>query len=189
MAGEGDIRAFLAFEIPASVKESLAVSRDRLRGELPPARWTRAEAWHLTLKFLGSVDRGLLGRVSGELRDVVNDMGSVSVRLGGAGFFPSPTRPRVAWIGGSSTGGDEVAGVVEEVFASYGFERERRRWSLHLTVARLKKRWSGKDVEHFLEWGERIESLHFVCPEFVLFQSALEPGGAVYTALERFPLE
>jgi len=48
-------RAFLALEVPAAIKERLAAAQENLRRELPRARWTRPDGWHLTLKFLGEV--------------------------------------------------------------------------------------------------------------------------------------
>ena len=51
----GLTRAFLALEVPAAVKTQLAAAQEELRRELPRARWTRPDGWHLTLKFLGEV--------------------------------------------------------------------------------------------------------------------------------------
>ena len=48
-------RAFLALEVRPAVKERLAAAQENLRRELPRARWTRPDGWHLTLKFLGEV--------------------------------------------------------------------------------------------------------------------------------------
>jgi 2'-5' RNA ligase len=59
---------------------------------------------------------------------------------------------------------------------------------LHLTVARLERPWPRPAVERFLGWGAELELEPFECPEAVLFESRLQPGGAVYTAMERFPL-
>jgi 2'-5' RNA ligase len=58
-----------------------------------------------------------------------------------------------------------------------------------LTQARFKTQWSKAAVDRFLEWGDNLDLEAFICREVVLFSSDLQPGGAVYTALERFPLE
>ncbi len=160
-------RAFLALEVPAAVKTQLAAAQENLRRELPRARWTRPDGWHLTLKFLGEVN----------------------VRLGGTGFFPSKERPRVAWVGGAADGAESIVAEVERAAEAAGFPRERRPWSIHLTQARLKARWPSAAVDRFLEWGETLDLEAFDCREVVLFESDLQPGGAVYTALERLPLE
>jgi len=185
----GLIRAFLALEVPAAVKTQLASAQEVLRRELPRARWTRPDGWHLTLRFLGEVAAPALDELTTALASRLRGIGAVSVRLGGTGFFPSPARPRVAWVGGAADGAESVVAEVERAAEAAGFPRERRPWSIHLTQARLKARWPSAAVDRFLEWGEALELDAFDCQEVVLYKSDLQPGGAVYTALERLPLE
>ncbi len=185
---DGDIRAFLAFEIPSSVRSRLAEIQEVWSRDFPPARWTRPEGWHLTVKFLGNVGPSVLGALIAELVPVLGGLSAVPVRLGGTGFFPNPARPRVAWVGGSAGGADAVFQAVEAAAEAVGFERENRPWTIHLTQARLKKRWPNAAVEDYLDRGADLVFETFYCREVVLFRSDLEPRGAVYTALERMPL-
>lgn len=189
MSDRHTVRAFLALEIPEKIVGALAEAQGRLRRELPKARWTRPEGQHLTLKFLGEVPPSILETLTADLAPRLRGFGPVTVRFHGAGFFPSPQRPRVAWVGGSAEGAEPVVAAVEDAAASAGFDRERRPWSLHLTQARLKGPWPRSAVSHFLDWGDALDFGPFACREVVLFRSRLQPGGAVYTALERLPLE
>ena len=182
------VRAFIAFEIPSVIKRALVEGREMLRAELPRARWVRAEGQHLTLKFLGEVRPQDLDRLVEDLRPRLADCAPVTVTLAGSGFFPSPRRPRVAWVGGTADGVEPVVEVVERATKRHGFPEERRRWSLHLTQARLDRPWPEEAVERFLSWGRSLRSAPFDCDEVVLFESSLQPGGAVYTPLERMPL-
>lgn len=186
---DDSIRAFLALEIPEHVRSRLATAREGMRRELPRARWTRPEGWHLTLKFLGEARRSVLARLVTELIPRVSALGAVNVRLAGTGFFPSSTRPRVAWVGGVADGVEQVVAAVEEAAEIAGFARERRPWNVHLTQARLKAQWPRRAVDRYLEWGDGLDLDAFTCSEVVLFASDLQPGGAVYTALERIPIE
>jgi 2'-5' RNA ligase len=183
------VRAFLALEIPEAIKEQIALSREALRSRLPKARWVRPEGQHLTIKFLGEVERARLEALPSQFGPELEGLGSVEVAFSGAGFFPSSRRPRVAWIGGSVSGVEPVVEAVERVAEANGFARERRRWSLHLTQARLNRPWPPEAVDRFLAWGRDLGLEPFVCSELVLFRSQLGPGGAVYTALERMRLE
>jgi len=185
---ESPVRAFLAFEIPEPIKREIDALRRALIERLPRARWVRPEGQHLTLKFLGDTEREVLARLEEDLRGRLRDSAPVTVRLAGCGFFPSARKPRVAWIGGRAEGADEVARVVDEIAGSCGFERDRRRWSIHLTQARIKEPWSEDAVERFLRWGEELDLEPFEASEVVLFSSQLRPTGAVYTALGRVPL-
>jgi 2'-5' RNA ligase len=183
------VRAFLAFEIPDRVKSDLTTSREIVRAELPRARWVRPEGQHLTLKFLGEVPRSTLDALAHDLAPRIGSVPAVTVELHGSGFFPSPRRPRVAWVGGRAEGVDAVVVAIEEVAADHGFDRERRRWSPHVTQARLNRPWPAEAVDRFLEWGRDLRLEPFVAREVVLFSSVLRPEGAVYTALERMSLE
>jgi len=183
------VRAFFAFEIPDTVRARLETARDSVRRTLPVARWTRPEGWHLTVKFLGERPRGVLEKLACDVGPRVAGCGGVTATLADGGFFPSPTKPRVAWIGGAAVGADPVVETVEAAAVRAGLPAERRPWAVHLTMARLKTRWPGAAVERYLEWAQGLESMRFVCSDIVLFESRLQPGGAVYTALERIPLE
>jgi 2'-5' RNA ligase len=129
------------------------------------------------------------GKLAEELAPRIRGLGPVSVQLAGTGFYPTAVRPRVAWVGGTAGGVDAVVAAVEESAELCGFARERRAWSVHVTQARLKERWPPSAVESFLDDGEKLEFAPFDCKEVVFFKSDLQPGGALYTALERLPLE
>jgi len=182
------VRAFLALEIPERVRAELAASREALRPELPRARWVRPESQHLTLKFLGETPQAVLEAIAADLTPRLAGLGGVVIQLHGSGFFPSPARPRVAWLGGSAEGIAPVVATVEEVAEAHGFPRERRPWSLHVTQARLDRPWPQIAVDRFLAWGSGLQLEPFRCDEVVLFVSRLERGGAVYTPLARMPL-
>jgi 2'-5' RNA ligase len=183
------VRAFLALEIPPQHRKEIADHQHALRERLPRARWVRPEGLHLTLKFLGEVARHRLGALTGDMAPRLAGVGAVAVTFEGCGFFPSARRPRVIWVGGCADGVEPVVEIVEEVAVDHGFDRERRRWSLHLTLARLRDPWPASAVETFQQWGSGLRLEEFVCSEVVLVQSDLGSGGAVYTELERMPLE
>lgn len=188
MTAAGSVRAFVALEMPEGVREKIRREQRVLKEELPRARWTWAEGQHLTLRFLGETPSTVLDELKEKIANRILGLPAVVVGLGGSGFFPNPRRPRVAWVGGEAEGGREVAAAVEAAAVGCGFGPERRPWALHLTQARLDRPWPREAVERFLSWGRNLDLASFECSEVVLFKSDLRPGGAVYTALERFPL-
>lgn len=180
---EDTVRAFVAIGLPDPVRATIVEVAVRLRPQLPRASWVRPEALHLTVKFLGDVDADELVGFGDDAQRAVVSNGPVAVRLGGGGFFPNAGRPRIAWIGGEAPGLEPIAAVVDELAARRGVERERRRWTPHLTVARLRDPWSATDVERFREAMDALGVLDFECSELVVFASRLEPSGAVHTPL------
>lgn len=183
------VRAFLAFEVPADIRAEIARSRQPLAAELPRARWVRPEGQHLTVRFLGEVAADVLDGLAGGLRRRLGGLAPVTISLGGAGFFPSPKRPRVAWVGGRAAAAGPVVDSVERAAAELGMPPERRSWTPHLTQARLDRPWPADAVRRFLEWGDALRLGDFTSRELVLFSSRLAPGGAVYTPLDRVSLE
>lgn len=182
------LRSFLALEIPQDVLSTTASSRRELERRLPRARWIPRENQHLTLRFLGEVPEQELVRMARGLKATLKDGPELTVSLGGGGFFPQPSRPRVAWIGGEARGIDGVLKAVDERALGLGLGPRSTPWSLHLTQARLKRAWPPRAVRSFLDWAESLDLPPFQARELVVFISDLRPGGAVYTALERIQL-
>lgn len=182
------IRAFLAFEIPESVRNVLAGEVDRLRRSLPPARWIGPENLHLTVKFLGQVERPRLDKLNLGLVERLEELSPVEFQLGGAGFFPSPSQARVVWVGGRAKGIEAVVQEVESVAAMQGFRQERDEWRIHLTIARLDRPWPRYAAEELISWGEDLSLPRFTGAQLVCFESRLLRTGSVYTPLKRIPL-
>ncbi len=182
------MRAFLAFPIPDSVRNMLAGEMDRLRRNLPPARWVRPENLHVTVKFLGQVDRTRLEKLNQGLAERLEELPPVEIGFGGAGFFPSASQARVVWIGGRAAGIREVVEEVESIAAMQDFRRENDEWRLHLTIARLERPWPRFATEELLSWGEDLALPRFVCHELVCFSSRLQAGGSVYTPVQKIAL-
>jgi 2'-5' RNA ligase len=187
-AGSRTTRAFLCFEIPDPVRAAVERLQRDWRGRFPSSRWVRVASQHLTAKFLGDCTDEMLKCLGDQLRGRLTGHDGVRFELAGTGFFPNPRRPRVAWIGGTAAAVEPVIEAVEKAAARCGFEASRKPWTLHLTQARLKQPWPRSAVAAFLRAGESLRLEPFVCSELVLMASELQPGGAVYTALERIRL-
>lgn len=183
------IRTFVAVDLPRDVRDLLSGLVTTGRREMPDARWVAPGNLHLTVKFLGETDLDRLAAVSVDIATGVAGLGPAHVKLCGGGYFPDRRRPRVAWIGGEAPDLESIAARVDGVARRHGFDRERRRWRPHLTVARIRRPWTDAAVERFLELAAATELPSFDCRELVLYESRLEPTGAVYTPRERFPLE
>ncbi|MGE5236100.1 MAG: RNA 2',3'-cyclic phosphodiesterase [Acidobacteriota bacterium] len=180
------IRLFVAVDLPESVREVLRGGLGRLRRDQPSARWVRAEAMHITLKFLGEQGEDVVEALDVRMREAVPALAPVAVRLGGAGFFPNPRRPRVAWVGGQAEGLTAWAETVERCAGAVGVAPETRPFSLHLTLARLERPWGVQATEHFVVQVDKRSFPEFEAREIVLFRSELRPSGAQYTALRRW---
>ncbi len=179
------MRLFFAVEIPEDVRRSIAAAVGKLRRRLPAARWVRSEGVHLTLKFLGEQPETLVEPLYQEVVQALASQRAVTVALAGGGFFPSPKRPRVAWLGGRAEGLEAWAQILERCAGHHGVREEGRPFAVHLTLARLERPWPGEEAQEFLRSVQSWRLAPFVAREVVLFASELAPGGARYTPIRR----
>lgn len=186
MAG---IRSFIAIDLPAKIQTRLDKVSAQLQERLEdvPVRWVPVENIHLTLKFLGDVSESNLEVLKDVLRTVVANYDKFEISIGGMGAFPQARRPRVIWIGIESP--PELASIqrnIESETARLGYAREKRRFSPHLTLARVSRGAGARDVRKVAEVlnSFKVGFLGVARVEAVrLYRSELQPGGAIYTGL------
>ncbi len=187
-------RLFIAVPVPSAVRVELQrVRRHFERSGAPRLRWIRAEAIHLTLKFLGDVPSMRIGVVERELEEICAETQRHALRLTGFGVFGG-RRPRVLWVGldGAVADTAKLAGAIDAHLAAHEFPLERRDFRPHLTLARVPDRATAKDRANLVSLVKQAEApLPLVLPveQMQLLRSDLRPEGARYTTLRAFPLD
>jgi 2'-5' RNA ligase len=181
------MRAFIAIELPESIRAALRLEQASFRSVCPDARWTQPEGIHLTLKFLGEISDPKVRQVCGSLKNLGRFEG-FAIGLKGFGFFPDARRPRVFWVGVEAPAGlRRLAEQVEEAMGRIGFAREERAFRPHLTLARFREPQPQPALQALLTQLGEQELGNFEVSEFFLFESKLSPQGAEYRKVERFP--
>lgn len=174
-----NIRLFVALPVPAPVSERLqALPRKGL-----DAHWTAADDLHITLRFLGEVQPGLLPAIGEALAKVRRP--AFHVEMQGLGTF-SGRRP-VLWAAVQSTRKlTALAGDINEVLAPLGFEMPNKPFRPHITLARLQQ---PKGLESWISRHEKSVSASWQAVAFGLYRSA-EPDERRnrYTRLAAIPL-
>lgn len=178
------MRTFIALELSNEVREELSRLQEELKKVDADIKWAKAENIHLTLKFLGNVEEAKIEEIKKLLDNISSREKPFETSLFKLGAFPNLNYPRVIWVGidkGCSEI-EKIAGLVETELEKINFSREKRPFSAHLTLGRVK---SGKNKA---ELKEKISSLQ-VQPKsctinnITLFQSTLTPKGPIYTPL------
>jgi 2'-5' RNA ligase len=189
------VRTFIAIELTPALLTALEGVQDRLRqrkgGEA--GRWVRKEGIHLTLKFLGDVpEDNLTGIYEGVARACMGNE-SFALTATGVGCFPNSRRPRVIWVGiREDTGNlERLQKLVDGELGRLGYPKDRRAFSPHLTLARVRRRASRAKVEAL---GRSVanecvgELARMQVDAVSVMKSDLTPQGAIYTELFRSPL-
>jgi RNA 2',3'-cyclic 3'-phosphodiesterase len=184
------VRAFVAIRMNEQVEDSVARTIDQLKHPHDGVRWVPRANLHITLKFLGpAVDSHRLQRLTAGLHQLATRTAPFEVAAIGIGAFPDLEHPRAIWVGLHSVQSGALAALaarLETVAAEYGFEREKRRWTGHLTIGRVRDEQINGATHEALraarerEFGvSKIESL-------TLYRSNLGPAAARYEALATF---
>ncbi|MBD3317435.1 MAG: RNA 2',3'-cyclic phosphodiesterase [Chitinivibrionales bacterium] len=176
-------RLFIAIDFPQDVKEHIA---NACYG-VSSARWVPMEQIHLTLRFIGETDNTTYNAVVDALDSVHGE--SFSLQLSGAGHFPPRGKPRVLWLGIKPQPLlISLQRNIEEALERAGVERERRKFSPHVTVARLRERTRGADIIPFLSVNGLFSAGPISVTEFHLYSSILKPEGAIHRIEQTFSL-
>jgi 2'-5' RNA ligase len=181
------LRLFVALDVPLEHRLRVQKAVEPLRSQLPGARWTSVESQHVTLKFIGWAEADALAAMNEATRTVAAGYPASEMRLTGIGAFPSPTRVRVLWAGIDDPAGlgASLAEGLSAGMEPLGVEREERRFTPHLTLARLK---SPRRIEKDALEVDLGDLPPFPVSEVVLYRSHLSNKGARYEAIERCPL-
>jgi 2'-5' RNA ligase len=184
------VRAFVAIRMNEQVEDSIARTIEELKHPGDGARWVPRANLHITLKFLGpAVDSHRLQQLTAGLHQLATRTAPFELAATGLGAFPNLDRPRAIWVGLRNVESGALAALaarLETVAAEYGFEREKRRWSGHLTIGRVGDRPLAGETRESLHAAQdrkfgvsRIESM-------TLYRSRLGSGPARYEALATF---
>ena len=174
-------RLFTGLEIPASLAESLAL----LRGGLPGARWIDPENYHMTLRFIGDVDDEVAHEIAWALGRVQRK--DFELRLDGLSAFGGRKPRAVVAAVAPSQSVMELQAEHERLIQRIGLEPEGRKYTPHITLARLRDA-SSFDVADYLSARGAFRAPPFTVSRFVLFSSRDSVGGGPYVVEAAYPL-
>lgn len=184
-----DVRAFIAIDPPATVKDFLGTLSRELQRSDANVKWVRPESIHITLKFLGEISFDCIPQLEQILPSVFSSQLPIQLSVRGIGSFPERSRPRVIWAGlvDPSENLRSLAAAVDRVLEPLGFSREKRPFSPHLTLGRVQSHSGVKGLIERVQQRAEVSGPSFVADHAILFRSDLKPTGAVYSVLSRFP--
>lgn len=174
-------RLFTALEIPRDAAMSLSL----LRGGLPGARWIDVENYHLTLRFIGDVE----GHVADEIAVALDRVRrpSFQLALSGVGAF-GQKKPHAVWAGAAASPDlNALQGEIERICQRLGLPADPRRFTPHVTLARLRNT-SPHELALYLSARGNFAAAPFRVGRFVLMSSRDSVGGGPYIVEEAWPL-
>lgn len=190
------IRAFLAVVPPPNAQQAVSTLSENLQN-LPDSnaiRWSRSNAHHITLEFLGDIEEVTLALVKSVISDVVRRMSPFRIRLSALKAFPGWRKMRVLVVGIDDPK-DELLQLQSGIAAALrnsGFEPDARAYHPHLTLGRVRKGMPANLIlrlSSVLETHNQTYSEAWDVTQVSLIQSHLGSGIPRYETLAHFKLE
>ncbi len=180
-------RGFIAIDITATptlltfIKEISKTGAD--------VKLVEPENIHITIKFLGDTDEKYIDAIEMGMKESIKDITPFLVTLKGTGVFPNEKYIKILWVGITDTSRIEtIAHSIDTSLVPLGFKKEKRGFSAHLTVGRVK---TARNKDQLLSVVEQFNKEEFTTQEvrsIVLKKSELTPKGPIYTTVREVHL-
>ena len=175
-------RLFTGLDVPEGMADDLS----RLQGGLGAARWIEPEDFHITLRFIGDVGE----RAANDIADMLYAVRKrpLEVTLTGLGSFGGD-KPHTLYIAVKpSQPLIELQSEHERIMRRVGLPPETRKFTPHVTLARLGRNARARDVADWIALRGLFMSRSFIVPQFALFSAKESVGGGPYLVEETYPL-
>lgn len=180
------MRLFVGVEFPGPVLAALTQCQDVLRGYTQKGRFKHPDNFHITLKFLGEVPDGDIGKLAERLESVADGLTLFTLSLGRLGQFGGHSPIRVVWldVAGEVKKLHSLQAQVERAMGQVGFSPEDPPWRPHITLAQDVVMAAGAPAWN----GIAVPPASLIVDEFALILSEERDRRRVYTPIRRFVL-
>ena len=176
------MRLFVALDLPRSLRTRLSF----LGGGLPGVRWVPPENYHVTLRFIGELPKWRAEEIDEALSNL--RVPGFTLQLAGVGAFSKAGRVTSLWVGAERTPAlEHLQQKIETALHRAGIDRERRRFTPHVTLARLDGAPEAK-VAAWVQSHNLFRSEPIAIEHFTLFRSRLGKEQAAYEPEVDYPL-
>ncbi len=183
MNNRNKIRSFIAIEIPSEIRMDISNQVKLLSKDDFSVRWVEKDNLHITLLFLGDVDYDFINKGTEILSTITKSQQKFKISLQNFGAFPSVKQPRIIWIG-IKDGATELITLqsrIENNFVKIGYKSELKKFHPHLTIGRVKFRFTNQKI-----FETEYQSESFEVSSLSLFKSDLTPNGPIYSKINEF---
>ncbi len=173
-------RAFIAAEVPFSAE--LERYSQAVKASGAPLKMVDLRNLHITLKFLGDTDEAIVPEIVNVMKSAATGILPFKMRLKGAGAFPNLGRISVVWAG--LEGADNlgiIAQKIDDGLNPLGFQPEKRKFSPHVTIARVRDGRNKRELAEAIQDWELGEFGEVAVDRMILKKSVLTPQGPVYS--------
>ncbi|MEJ5350030.1 MAG: RNA 2',3'-cyclic phosphodiesterase [Melioribacteraceae bacterium] len=181
------IRTFIALELPELELKKIIDIKNNYINDYDNIKWEPINKLHLTLKFLGDTDENIIPAINSELENILKNYEVFELTFDKFGLFIKDKKPRILWIGLKENSKlNCLAQEIDNVISKFGFEKEKRKFTPHITLLRIKD----KDEKFYKDFYKltqvEIPEINFYADKITLFKSTLLKTGSVYEPIKNF---
>jgi len=180
-------RAFIAIDIPCFPK--LVEIEKELKDTGADIKLVEPENIHITLKFLGDISTDISQEIKKIIEESVKNYKAFEIKLSNIGVFPSKEYIKIIWIGIQDT--DTLKNIAENIdkkINQIGFKREKRPFSAHLTIGRVKNAKNKEKIIQIINKYQNVDFFKLKVKEIILKKSTLTPKGPIYSDIEKIKI-
>ena len=186
------MRSFFACEISPENLSRIDILLVKLKASSPkPVKWVSSQNMHLTLKFIGEFNPNDLQNARAGLEKALKTLRPFKFEIKNMGAFPSPSRPKVVWLGiNTDETLNQLTKIINVETEKLGYPSERRPFSAHITLGRVKSYASLDELKmigSLINANRDIEIGTQEVGKLYFFRSDLTPQGPVYNELFNIP--
>lgn len=182
-------RIFVAIDTSEGVRQKIRLYQTNLKNEFPGAgaRWEKPEKLHLTLKFIGDADTAKVKSILEIAEKAARETVRFDLEICGTGVFPGIRKPKILWLGVRENGGRllNLHEKIENGLEKIGFQKEKRIFRPHITIARLREKSPELAEKHC---RNEFEPAGFGVSQITVYESILKPAGSIFLCVEKFDL-
>ena len=180
-------RLFISLNLPEEIRDNINSLIMEVDPQEKKLKWEPKEKLHLTLKFMGDVDNNRVNSIAEDLCFIEN-FETINCETTQFGFFFTRNQPRILWLGLHT---DKIIfNLVQELnsrLEKFLIPRERKRFTSHITLLRIRGNTSEGFVERFQKFN--VPKIKFCASEVSLMKSELLPLGSVYNEIKKYKLK
>jgi len=185
------MRLFIAVNLDEDLRKKIIPLVESFVKTGADVKWVKPENLHLTLKFLGEVKEDKVPTIEQVLTPLFANFGQFKVEFFGFGVFPNLSSPRVIWMGINQGKNElkELSEKIENSLVSLGFPKEKREFTAHLTLGRIRTLKGKESLVRKIEENLTTEVGLQEVKKIYLMQSSLHPTGPTYKTVKEWNLK
>jgi 2'-5' RNA ligase len=182
------LRTFIAVDI--GPLPELVSFEESLRNSGADLKLVEPDNIHITLKFLGETDEGVVEDIIGIIEQCSAEIQPFKLEFKGSGAFPNLNYLKVLWIGIKNYSPlEQLATCLDNELTTLGFKAEKRSFKPHITLARVKSPRAKKQLKRVIEHNKDKFFEEFDVKHIRLKKSVLDSRGPTYYTLGEVTLD